>query len=153
MSHKSEQLQHWLKNNVISPATPKHIVLSNITFDKNELNGKFILTLDNERLTQFFRFSVDISGIYQIHPPMHISPLGVPGSYASIELTEETVSRIEKLINDFFPKIKPLGIDETSGELIDTKTDIKKRIISSNELNLVLNTLSDMNFQLRTSIK
>ena len=153
MKTKIEKLHNWLRGHVISPSTPKEIVLSNFEFDKDEFSGSFNLTLDNVRFTQIFDFSVDMSGRYQIHPPMHFSPLGVPASYASIELTDETSNSIEKLINQFFPKVKPFGIDKTTDEFIDRNTSMRQRIINYDELNLALNELLNKNFELRASIK
>lgn len=153
MSGRIEKLHNWLRGHVISPSTPKEITLTNFKFDENEFSGSFNLTLDNVRFTQIFEFSIDMSGKYQIHPPMHISPLGVPASYASIELTDETSMSIEKLINQFFPKMKPFGIDKTTGVFIDRNTEMRQRIINSDELDLVLNKLLNKNFELRASIK
>ena len=148
-----EDLKNWLRGHVISPSTPKEIVLSNFEFDEDEFSGSFNLTLDNVRFTQIFKFSVDMSGKYQIHPPMHISPLGVPASYASVELTDETSNAIEKLINQFFPKIKPFGLDKSTGKFIDRNTGTIQRVINYDELDLAIDAVSDKNFQLKITFK
>ena len=152
MNEKIEKLRNWLRGHVVSPSTPKVVVLSNIDFDWKELSGSFNLTLDNLRLISGFRFSVDISGKYQISPPMYVSPMGVPASYPSIELTEETTNEITKLINDFFPKVKPLGIDKETGVFIDRNVPMSDRVVDREELNWVVDELSTEGFKMRGTL-
>ena len=152
MNEKIEKLRNWLRGHVVSPSTPKVVVLSNIDFDWKELSGSFNLTLDNLRLISGFRFSVDISGKYQISPPLYVSPMGVPASYPSIELTEETTNEITKLINDFFPKVKPLGIDKETGVFIDRNVPMSDRVVDREELNWVVDELSTEGFKMRGTL-
>ena len=152
MNEKIEKLRNWLRGHVVSPSTPKVVVLSNIDFDWKELSGSFNVTLDNLRLISGFRFSVDISGKYQISPPMYVSPMGVPASYPSIELTEETTNEITKLINDFFPKVKPLGIDKETGVFIDRNVPMSDRVVDREELNWVVDELSTEGFKMRGTL-
>ena len=97
MNEKIEKLRNWLRGSVVSPSTPKVITLSNFEFDFNEFKGSFSLKLDSDVMKERFRFGIEIDGRYEISPPFHISPLGVPASYPAIELTEEMNERIEKL--------------------------------------------------------
>ena len=152
MNEKIEKLRNWLRGHVVSPSTPKVVVLSNIDFDWKELSGSFNVTLDNLRLISGFRFSVDISGKYQISPPMYVSPMGVPASYPSIELTEETTNEITKLINDFFPKVKPLGIDKETGVFIYRNVPMSDRVVDREELNWVVDELSTEGFKMRGTL-
>ena len=152
MNEKIEKLRNWLRVHVVSPSTPKVVVLSNIDFDWKGLSGSFNVTLDNLRLISGFRFSVDISGKYQISPPMYVSPMGVPASYPSIELTEETTNEITKLINDFFPKVKPLGIDKETGVFIDRNVPMSDRVVDREELNWVVDELSTEGFKMRGTL-
>lgn len=152
MRERIEKLHNWLRGNVMSPSTPKYIALTDIEFNENEFNGSFNLTLDNDRFTPRFNLFVDMNGKYQISPPMHISPMGVPASYPSIELTDKTENAILKAINDFFPKIKPFGLDKSTGELIDVQTHIRQRVINEDELIWLLGKLSMDNFHLKVSV-
>ena len=152
MNEKIEKLRNWLRGHVVSPSTPKVVVLSNIDFDWKELSGSFNVTLDNLRLISGFKFSVDISGKYQISPPLYVSPMGVPASYPSIELTEETTNEITKLINDFFPKVKPLGIDKETGVFIDRNVPMSDRVVDREELNWVVDELSTEGFKMRGTL-
>ena len=152
MNEKIEKLRNWLRGHVVSPSTPKVVVLSNIDFDWKGLSGSFNVTLDNLRLISGFKFSVDISGKYQISPPLYVSPMGVPASYPSIELTEETTNEITKLINDFFPKVKPLGIDKETGVFIDRNVPMSDRVVDREELNWVVDELSTEGFKMRGTL-
>jgi hypothetical protein len=149
MNEKIEKIHNFLRENAVSPATPKIITLSDFEFNFKEFKGSFTLKLDSDVMKERFDFGVEIDGSYGISPPFHISPLGVPASYPAIELTEETSERIEKLINDFFPKVKPFGIDKISGEMIDRNTPIKNRAVDVEEVFEVINKLATKGFSLR----
>ncbi|QWD15653.1 hypothetical protein G6702_06770 [Polynucleobacter paneuropaeus] len=118
----------------MSPSTPKVITLVDFEFDWEEFKGSFSLKLDSDVMKERFDFRVEIDGKYEISPPFHISPMGVPGSYPKIELTEETTYRINKLINDFFPNLKPLGLDKSTGLMIDRNTSMNDRVVDVEEV-------------------
>ena len=145
MTDKLENLHSFLRGNVLSPSTPQVITLSNFEFNFKYFKGSFKLKLDSDVMKERFHFGVQIDGRYEISPPFHISPLGVPGSFPKIELTDETNERIEKLINDFFPRLKPLGIDMESGLMID-------RVIDIQDLTWVINEISTEGFKLSSVI-
>lgn len=152
VNEKIEKLRNWLRGHVVSPSTPKVITLSDFEFDFKDFNGTFKVTLDNLRFISEFRFSIDVSGRYEISPPMFISPMGLPSSYPSIELTEETTDEITKLINDFFPKVKPFGIDKISGVMIDRNTSSKDRVADIEDVIWKMNKISDKKFELSCEI-
>jgi 5'-deoxynucleotidase YfbR-like HD superfamily hydrolase len=92
---------------------------------------------------------VEIDGRYQISPPLYVSPIGVPSSYTSIELTDETNELIEKLINDFFPKVKPLGIDKMTEKFISRDTPMVDRLIDKDCLDWFVDEIERDGFQLK----
>jgi len=152
MNEKIEKLRNWLIGNVISPSTPKVIVLSDFEFNFQDFKGSFKLKLDSDVMRERFDFGVQIDGRYAISPPFHISPLGVPGSFPKIELTDETNERIEKLINNFFPKLKPLGIDKESGLVIDRNNPMIDRVFDVQEVTWVINEISSRYFNLKSEL-
>lgn len=153
MTERLEKLHDFLRDNVISPSTPKVIILSDFEFNFKDLKGSFKLKLDLDVMKGRFRFGVQIDGRYEISPPFHISPLGVPCSFPKIELTDETYERVEKLINDFFPKIKPLGIDKGSGLMIDRNNPMIDRVIDVQDVTWVINEISTEGFFLKSETK
>ena len=148
MSERLDELHNWLRGNVISPSTPKVIVLTNFEVDWKTFEGKFTLKLDSDEMNDKFKFSIEIDGKYQISPPFYISPLGVPGSYPKIYLTEETTDTVTSIINDFFPKMKPLGLDSQSGHMIDRNTSIKDRVVDVEDVIWKMNKVLTDGFQL-----
>lgn len=152
MTDKLEKLHNFLRGNVISPSTPKLITLSDFKFDPKDMSGSFSLTLENVKFLSRFKFSVEIDGRYQISPPLYVSPIGVPSSYPSIQLTDETNERIEKLVNDFFPRLKPLGIDMESGLMIDRNNPMIDRVIDIQDVTWVINEISTEGFKLSSVI-
>ena len=95
-----------------------------------------------------FTFEVEIDGKFEISPPFYISPLGVPASYPKIELTEETTDSVTMIINDFFPKMKPLGLDGQTGRMIDRNTPINDRITERGDVDLKMNKFFSNGFKL-----
>ena len=152
MNSKLDELHNFLRGNVVSPSTPKVIVLSDFEFDTEDFKGSFKLTLDSDVMKERFRFGIEIDGRYEISPPLYVSPMGVPASYPSIELTEETTNEITKLINDFFPKVKPLGIDKETGVFIDRNVPMSDRVVDREELNWVVDELSTEGFKMRGTL-
>jgi len=152
MTDRKEQLHNFLRGNVVSPSTPKVIVLSDFEFNFKDFKGSFKLKLDSDVMKERFRFGVQIDGRYEISPPFHISPLGVPTSFPKVELTDETNKKIEKLINDFFPKIKPLGIDKESGSMIDRNNPMIERVIDVQDVTWVINEILTKGFNLKSEI-
>jgi hypothetical protein len=152
VTDKFEKLHNFLRGNVISPSTPKLITLSDFKFDPKDMSGSFSLTLENVKFLSRFKFSVEIDGRYQISPPLYVSPIGVPSSYPSIQLTDETNERIEKLVNDFFPRLKPLGIDMESGLMIDRNNPMIDRVIDIQDVTWVINEISTEGFKLSSVI-
>lgn len=148
MNEKLESLHNFLRGNVLSPSTPKSIVLSDFEFNFKDFKGGFKLKLDSDEMKERFQFGVETDGKYEIYPPLYISPIGVPGSYPKIELTEETTDRINKLINQNFPRVKPLGLDQSSGVMIDRDTPIKDRVFDVEDVMWKMNSIADKRFEL-----
>jgi hypothetical protein len=93
-----ENVDEWLEKNVQVFPEPKVITLSN--FKKKDFGGEFTLTLDSAALID--KISFDNwplnSTLIKIYLPMFHSPLGVPASYAAIEITDNTRNLIESTL-------------------------------------------------------
>ena len=148
MSKKLDDLHNFLRGNVVSPSTPKTITLFDFKFDWEEFYGSFSLKLDSDIMNERFTFQVENDGKYEISPPLYISPLGVPGSYPKIELTEDTTDSVTSIINEFFPKMKPLGLDSQTDTMIDRDTSIKDRIMDVKDVDLKMNKVCTNGFKL-----
>jgi hypothetical protein len=152
VTDKLEKLDNFLRGNVISPSTPKSIFLSDFEFNFKDFRGSFKLKLDSDEMKERFQFGVEIDGKYEIYPPIYISPMGVPGSYPKIELTEETTDRINKLINQNFPRVKPLGLDQSSSVMIDRDTPMKDRVFDVEDVMWKMNLILDRKFELKDTL-
>jgi hypothetical protein len=153
VNEKIEKLRNWLRVHVVSPSTPQAITLSDFEFNTKDISGSFCLTLDNVKFISRFDFDVQMNGQYEIYPPLFVSPMGVPASYPSIELTDETKIMIEELLNNFFPKVKPLGIDRETGEFITRNTPMVKRLIDIDSLESIKEEVMEEGFQLKFEVK
>ena len=152
MNERIKNLQKWLDENVIVPPEPKSILISQIEVNWDEFSGSFSLILDSVEMKERFKFRVEIDGKYRISPPFYHSPLGVPATYAQIELSDESNYRIESMLNDFFPKMKPLGLDKASGKMICGNTPIKERVINVEDVIVKMSVTSEKGFQLRNNM-
>jgi hypothetical protein len=148
MNAKLKELKKWLKDNVVSPPNAKEICLSDFEFNSQEMSGSFCLTLDGIKLSERFDFAVETDGKYGIYPPMFTSPLGVPASYPAIELAEETTDVVISMINEFFPKIRPFGLNNQTGKMIDRNTPTKDRIVDVEDAIWKINKSLETGFNL-----
>ena len=153
MSERLEKLHNFLRGNVVSPSTPRVITLSDFEFDIKDFKGSFRLTLDSDVMKERFRFGIEIDGKYEISPPFHISPMGVPASFPKIQLTEETTAEITRLINEFFPKIRPLGVNQESGLLITRDTPMIDRVVDAQSMDLAINEITFKEFKMKSELK
>lgn len=152
MSDKLEQLHQFLDKNVASFATPSSIMLSEFKFNPDNFEGSFKLTMDQIIIEDRFHFSAEIDGKYGIYSPMYISPLGVPASYPAIKLTSEANRRIKDLINGFFPKLRPFGLNKETDAMIDGQTPKVDRLIDSKSIQNVIGQISKQDFFLISSV-
>lgn len=141
-----KEVSRWLDENVATYPTPRAIALSGFEVDWEQMAGCFYLSLDDQRIPEPFRISLAQNGWMQFTPPMFTSPLGAPASYAVVELTEETSTAITKVLHSIFPRLKPMGLDQETGELIGQRTPVSDRIKDQEELNKGRQMISRVGF-------
>lgn len=123
-----EEVSRWVDENVVSYPTPRAVTLSEFEVDWEQMSGRFYVSLDGQRIEDPFRLSLAQNGWIQFHPPMFHSPLGAPASYRAVELTEDTAQSLTKALRSIFPRLKPMGLDKTTGAHIGQRTPIIERI-------------------------
>lgn len=133
IQERHAQLRAWLRENVVVPKTPAEISVSDIEFDWNRMTGAFALALDGEKLEERFYLGIEITGRVRHYAPMFHSPLGVPASYAAVELDELTDAAIQRALDSIFPKVRAYGWHKDIDVIIDATTPFKDRIIDQDE--------------------
>jgi hypothetical protein len=128
-----EKVRAWLELNVHVPPKPKKVTLSEITFDWNSGRGSFVLNLDEHPVKDLFRIYVEMNGQMAFTPPLHISPLGAPASYAAIKLDESTEQAIKKALSRVFPKFLAYGRHKGRDAYIDALTPLGDRVVNDEE--------------------
>ena len=113
-----KQVQQWLDKNVKVFATPDSVTLSAFRVESGRYSGSFDVCLDGVRVPERFRFGLGSNGKPEVYFPMFHSPLGAPASYAAVELTGETGKAIKDVLTSTLPKMKPLGLNPETGELV-----------------------------------
>lgn len=116
----AEKLWEWLDKNVPSYPTPRSITLRNFEIDWSSLEGAFEVMLDDTVLPEKFKMSLEITGWMKFWMPMIHSPLGVPASYAAINLTPETSNAIEKGVKELLPRQLGVGLHPVTGEWVES---------------------------------
>lgn len=114
----THRIEQWLEDNVRTYPTPGSVTLSGFDVDTEEYRGSFDVTLDENTIPERFSFALGGNGTPDLFLPIVTSPLGVPTSYATVELTDETVSAIKRLLASALPRMKPFGLNQETGELV-----------------------------------
>ena len=128
-----ERVREWLKENVVTPATPHQVTVSDIRFDWKRLRGSFVVALDNLVFQKRFSVWMEITGKPTFSPPMFHSPLGAPASYAAIDLDEKTNKAILKALEQVFPRVRAFGWHKDLDLIIDGFSPFEERIIDPPE--------------------
>jgi hypothetical protein len=128
-----QQVREWLDLNVERPARPRVIKLSDIRFDWEAAHGSFRLTLDQIEVKNPFKLFIQMNGEVAFTPPMYVSPLGVPASYAAITLDEATETAINRALVQVFPKFFGYGRHQGKEAYIDALTPLTDRAVSHEE--------------------
>jgi hypothetical protein len=145
------EVEYWLAENVRVITQANELALSDFTYDRS--SGQFSVSVDGEVLEDRWHFSLNnADGWVTICPPMFGSPLGVPASYAAVELSHEIDAALRVKMREIFPRIAPLGLNRKTGvELTNWNSTVADRII---DLEGYRNTVSQIeNGSLRVTVK
>ena len=124
-----QQVERWLEEHVAAYPTPETVMLRSFEVDWRRVAGAFSLVLDDREVPGRFTFDLSMTGSIGTAPPMYVSPLGAPCSYAAVELDDETWDAIDKLINACFPRFRPYGLERATGIEVDGRTPILERVL------------------------
>jgi len=130
-----EKVRAWLELNVHVPPKPKKVTLSEITFDWDSRRGSFVLKLDEYPVKDLFRIYVEMNGQMAYTPPLYVSPLDAPASYAAINLDEATEQAIKRVLRHVFPKLLAYGRHKGREAYIDVFTPLGDRVVDAEEFN------------------
>ena len=125
---RHEKLQAWLKDNVLIIPEPKVVTLHSFNVDWSEWRGWFRVKFDDFEIEDALDFGIENTGRPTFHLPIFTSPLGVPVSFASIEITSKTHQAIGMALQQTFPRLKPFGRNRETGIEITQSSSINDRI-------------------------
>ena len=123
-----ERVKDWLEENVQVYPEPELVRLYDFAIDWEDFSGEFRVAFDSVVLSEKLRFSLEASGKTTFSLPMFHSPLGVPASYAAIEITEKTHKAILKGLRETVPRVKGAGLDRETGKSVSFHTPPAERI-------------------------
>ena len=123
-----EELQIWLEENVVHFFDPKELTLFDFEVNWSNWSGKFKIRFDDFVSESSFGLGTEMTGVPKFYYPMFTSPLGVPASYAAIEITSNTHNAINEALKRTFPKLKPLGKNRDTGIQIMYNSPIEARL-------------------------
>ena len=122
---KIARVENWLVENVRVITQANELTLSDFTYNCKSYNGQFSISVDGEALEGRWRFFLESEdGWPSVTPPMFMSPLGAPASYAAIELSEEIDAALRTKMREIFPRIAPLGRNRKTGVEITMGTPL-----------------------------
>ena len=123
-----KRLQIWLKENVVVIPEPQAVTLFDFEISWESWRGSFKVKFDDEIYAERLEFSIGITGYPHYTVPSFTSPLGVPASYAAMEMTGSTRDAITRALKKTFPRFKPLGRERETGIEITYQTPMSSRI-------------------------
>ena len=133
-NNRHEKLQAWLKDNVLIIPEPKVVTLHSFSVDWSNWRGWFRVKFDDFEIEDELDFGIDITGRPTFQLPIFTSPLRVPASFASIEITSKTHQALGVALQQTFPRLKPFGRNKETGIEITMSSSISDRI-SEHEAN------------------
>lgn len=153
IKQRTAQLTEWLANNISYYPTPITVTLFAFKVNWQTLSGTFRLQLDNQEIhcedeDEKFTFSLEQNGKVRFDLPTFCSPLGVPASYAAIELTEATSKAILKGLHATIPFVLAFGLDKTTGKQVWSDTTLKERIIDKTAFELAKKIVSEVDYKI-----
>lgn len=153
IKQRTAQLTEWLANHITCYPTPTTVTLFAFKVNWQTLSGTFRLQLDNQEIhseneDEKLTFSLEQNGKVRFDLPTFCSPLGVPASYAAIELTEATSKAILKGLHATIPCVLAFGLDKTTGKQVWSDTALKERIIDKTAFELAKKIVSEVDYKI-----
>ena len=124
----NKRRQEWLEENIEVIPDPKAITLYDFKVEWEEWSGTFMLKCDGKPCSREFYFSDNGASSFMVQVPMHISPLGMPASFAAVEISDRTMEVIVRALEATFPKLTPHGLNRETGIEINVFTPLKDRL-------------------------
>jgi len=126
--NRLKEVRAWLADNVVYIPEPKEVTLFDFEVDWSNWSGEFKIRFDDFVSEDSFGLGMEMTGVPKFYYPMFTSPLGVPASYAAIEITSNTHNAINEALKRTFPKLKPLGKNRDTGIQIMYNSPIEARL-------------------------
>jgi hypothetical protein len=141
-------LENWLNKNVLKVSKPNKLVLHSFKVDLRAFSGSFMVDVDEEALNASFSLYLGSDGKVHFGEPMFHSPMGVPASYAAIEIDSDTRLAIANSICNLFPKFRSYCFHKDLNRMIDSSSSLEDRVIDIDSLKSFESKLLDPNFKL-----
>jgi hypothetical protein len=125
---RRQELEAWLKDNVLIIPEPKAVTLYCFDVDWSDWSGEFRVKFDDFELDDSLSLRMEITGRPIFQFPIFTSPLGVPASFSSINITSNTEQAINEALRRTFPRLKPLGRNRGTGIEITSVSPIDARL-------------------------
>lgn len=130
LTDRLQAVRKWLNENARVITQVGELTIFNFTYDPNHHSGHFQVSVDGEPIEEHWSFSLGkADGWTTICPPMFVSPLGAPASYAAVEVSAEIHAALEAKLREIFPRLAPLGLNRETGVEITMSSSIEDRII------------------------
>ena len=141
-------LENWLNKNVLKVSKPNKLVLHSFKVDLRAFNGSFMADVDEEALNASFSLYLGSDGKIHFGEPIFHSPMGVPASYAAVEIDSDTRLAIENSISNLFPKFRAYGYHKDLNRMIDSSSSLEDKVTDIDGLKSFEFKLLDPNFKL-----
>ena len=128
LERENNRRQKWLEENIEVIPDPKKVTLYDFAVEWEQWSGTFMLKCDDKPCSREFYFQDNGASSFMVQVPMHISPLGMPASFAAVELSDKTMDAIVQALEVSFPKLTPHGLNRETGTEITVFTPLEDRL-------------------------
>lgn len=146
---RRQLLERWLDENVLHySTTPKLLTIRDIRLDRTKLSGDFALDLDGAPVPHRFSLYLGGAGHLCFRPPVRTSPVGAPGTYRIVDLTDETFDALQAAVATLLPRLMGYGLQPGGGPWITQSTPLAKRIIDDDVFAAAYARITSANFEI-----
>ena len=122
--NKRKRADKWIKHYVSVYREPTKIKLANFDVNWELYSGRFELYFDDVKVEVKLTLDCGMSGKMYYSYPYAYSSLC---SYSPVDFSNKTSEAIYNALNDIFPPLKPLGMNQKTGIITTCQTSIYER--------------------------
>jgi hypothetical protein len=129
-------LVDWVRNRLMQSdikviPQPRAVTVRKFEINWKDGKGTFTVALNGVELDQRFSCTIEGDGWLHCWHPHLQAPIGLHPDYPCYIFTDATELAIASAVRKVFPRLKPWGIDRSSGSILNALSSLDQRGLSS----------------------